>query len=225
MAQNVTNPVRRGERLLEALSSKQDELEHVSRILHEDVGQVLTVVGLHLDVLRQDFAAQSPTIASRTEEIQELLEKALHDIRQLSYRLNPGIVPRSGLRYGLDTLVGNMRDSSPATIRLLMDSQLHLPLPIAVTFYEIATEGLENAVQHSGATLIELLLQRSPGSVRMEIKDNGKGFDLPAALAEGGFGLPWMEHRARRAGLEFRAQSEPGKGTILCAVHHEHEGK
>lgn len=207
-------------RLIDSVTEKQTELNHVARVLHEEVGQVLTVVGLHLDVLRQDYGQANPELAGRTQEIQALLERAVSEVRDLCYRINPDVVQRSGLRYAMDILIGRLRDTSQATIRLLMDSHVHLPLPAAIAFHQIAQQALANAIQHSGATLVEVVLQPALSEVRLEIKDNGCGFD-PAAKppAGNGLGLLWMRHAAQTAGLRLEVQSTPGQGTVVRATH------
>ncbi|HUQ91114.1 MAG TPA: histidine kinase [Bryobacteraceae bacterium] len=223
MSENVGSPDGLTCKLIEALSLKQDELNRVAQVLHEDVGQVLTVVGLQLDVLRQDFVEQSPAIATRTVEIQQLLEKAVGDVRTLSYQLNPGMVPRSGLRYALDTLVGRMRERcNGATIRFLMDSHVHLPLPAAVAVYDITEHALGNAVSHSGATLIEVVLQPLVALVRLEVRDNGRGFDQTQVEAfRPGLGILCMRHTALKSGLTFHIETGYGKGTVIRAVYRE----
>ncbi len=223
MTGNVGSSPDLAARLIDALGAKQDELNHMARVLHENVGQVLTVVGLQLDVLRQDFSAAAPALSGRVADVQRLLEKAISDVRDLSYQLNPDIVPRSGLRYALDTLVGRMRESAQgATIRFLMDSHVHLPLPVAVAMYEITARSLSNAVEHSGASLIEVVLQPLPGCVRLEVRDNGKGFDVARAMTHpAGLGLLWIHHTARKHGFALRVDSHQGKGTAVQAVYQE----
>ncbi len=222
MAENVEAPQRVSDRLVESLSAKQDELNHVARVLHEDVGQVLTAVGLQLDLLRQDYSAQLPGLSERAAEIQNLLEKALDDVRRLSYRVNPDIVQRAGLRHALDRLIGDLRRSTGVTIRFLMDSRIHVPLPAAVAMYRIAEFALDNAVRHAQAALIETVLQPLQGAVRMEIRDDGKGFDPRQAIADPrGIGLLLMRSTAHRSGLHYVLRSEIGKGTTLhvtCAT-------
>ncbi|MCZ2149060.1 MAG: histidine kinase [Bryobacterales bacterium] len=223
MTENVGSSPGLAARLIDALSAKQDELDRVARVLHENVGQVLTVVGLQLDVLRQDYASAGPGLAERVGEAQQLLEKAIVDVRELSYQLNPDIVPRSGLRYALDTLVGQMRESAQgATIRFLMDSHVHLPLPAAVAMYEITARSLSNAVEHSGASLIEVVLQPLPGCARLEVRDNGRGFDIEQVIKEPrGLGLLWIYHTARKNGITLQVESSQGKGTTIQAVYEE----
>src|SRR5260370_828178 len=115
-------------RLLVALVNERDlELARVSRLLHDEISQVLSAVGLQLDVMRMDFAPQVPEIAGRTAEIQRVLEQAIVHLRDLSYELNPSVVERAGLQSALDRLVGPIRQSFPRHIRLHSDARAPIP--------------------------------------------------------------------------------------------------
>jgi signal transduction histidine kinase len=220
MARNVGAPDGLTAKLVQAVGAKQEELERVARVLHEDVGQVLTVTGLHLGILRQD----NPALGDRVDEIQQLLERAIIDVRQLSYQLNPGMVPRSGLRYALDTLIGRIRDKTEVNVRFLMDSRVHVPMPVAVALFDIAEQALGNAMQHSGATKIEVVLQPANEHIRLEIRDNGRGFD-PDSIVNCGLGFVWMDYKARQAGLSLSVESAPGAGTIVQVMYKEPAGE
>ncbi len=84
-------------------------LSRVSRLLHDDVSQVLSAVGLQLDAMRMDFRDQAPGVDSRATEIQELLEQAIEQLRDITNELNPSIVERAGLQFALDRLIGKAR--------------------------------------------------------------------------------------------------------------------
>ena len=221
MAENVVIREPLTDRLIRDLSYRYDELQHVARVLHEDIGQVLTVAGLHLEVLRQDVSRHAPEATQQVTDVQQLLEKAVNDVRELSYRLNPSLVPRSGLRYALDTMVGKLREESGATIRFLMDSKVRPPLPVAMALFEIAEESLRNAARHSGGNLFELVVQPRQDSIILTVKDNGTGFDPESAAQGDGFGLLWMRYRAGQAGVAVQIVSSPGNGTTVEAVYRD----
>ena len=84
-------------------------LSRVSRLLHDDVSQVLSAVGLQLDAMRMDFRDQAPGVDGRATEIQELLEQAIEQLRDITNELNPSIVERAGLQFALDRLIGKVR--------------------------------------------------------------------------------------------------------------------
>lgn len=220
MGEIVETPAVLAERLIGEVRQQQMELQRVARVLHEDTGQILTVIGLHLDLLRQEFREQAPGLGERTAEIQTLLEKVIDGVRQLTYSINPDRVQRSGLRYAMDMLVGETREKDARGIRLLMDSHVHLPLPIAMAFYKIAECALDNSVRHSEAQQIEILIQPAGREVRLEIKDNGKGFRVADVEKNPqGSGLLWMRHLAREHGLDLKIASREGGPTAVHAAY------
>src|SRR3982750_2107709 len=87
--------------IVSAINAREVENARVSRLLHDQVGQVLSAVGLQLDVLKLDFRNQVPELTDRIHDIQKILDEAVQLIRTLSYDLNPSIVERAGLHSAL----------------------------------------------------------------------------------------------------------------------------
>lgn len=207
------------EMLAALVEYRENEFARVSRLLHDEVGQVLSAVGLHLEALRLDFEGRAPEIAGRTAEIQGILEQAVTLVRNLSYELNPAIVERAGLAFALDRLAGRLRDRFKGTLRLLHEPNVHVPAPAGTAFYKIAELAIENAIIHSDCTLIEVLVRRTKAGVTLEVRDNGKGFNVQAACdQQAGLGLTLMEHYGREAGLQYSVESTLGKGTTVRAA-------
>ena len=99
--------------LFAALNEHEAVLSRVSRLLHDEVSQVLSAVGLQLDAMRMDFREQAPGVDARASEIQELLEQAIEQLRDITNELNPSIVERAGLQFALDRLIGKVRAAFP----------------------------------------------------------------------------------------------------------------
>ena len=95
--------------IVSTINAREVESNRVSRLLHDEVGQVLSAVGLLLDVLKLDYCKQVPDITDRVHEIQKMLDNAVQQVRALSYDLNPSVVERAGLQSALDRLVGRFR--------------------------------------------------------------------------------------------------------------------
>jgi len=207
------------EMLATMLEYREQEFARVAKLLHDQVGQVLSAVGLHLDALRLELEPQVPGIAERTAEIQNILEHAVVLVRNLSYELNPAIVERAGLSFALDRLAGRFRDCFSGTIRLLYEAGTHVPPAVGTAFYKIAELAVENAVAHAGCSLIEVLVRPTREGVVLEVRDNGTGFDVSSARAEHrGLGMTLMAHYASEAGIEYSLGSTLGKGTSVRAV-------
>jgi signal transduction histidine kinase len=118
------------------------------RVLHDEVGQILTAVGLQLDVLRLDYAAQIPEIAGRTAEIQQLLDRALIQVRDLCTVADPAIAERIGLTAALEHLAEPAR-SRGLSVTIQTDLP-RLPEPPANAFYAAAASVLSYA-EYRGA--------------------------------------------------------------------------
>lgn len=214
--------------LVSTINSRELEASRASKLLHDEVGQVLSAVGLQLDVVKLDFKERLPEIVGRTNEIQQMLEMAVQQVRALSYALNPAIVERAGLYSALDRLVGRLRDRHPGSIRYVFDSTVRVPTTVGNAWYKIAELALANAIQHSGADRIEVLVKRTAKSNVLEVRDSGKGFDLQNARAEcPGLGLLLIEHYAAQVPVPVEIKSGPGNGTIVRSkmVLTEEEGR
>jgi signal transduction histidine kinase len=206
--------------LVSTINAREVESDRVSRTLHDEVGQVLSAVGLQLDVLRLDFQDQLPEIAPRTIEIQKMLEQAITEVRALSYDLNPAMVERVGLQNAFDRLIGRTRTRFSGTIRFLFDPSVRVPLEVGNAWYKIAEHALENALKHSGASRIEVHVRSTAKATTLEIRDNGLGFSLlDTKVHSGGLGLLLIEHYATQAGIENSILSGPGKGTVVRSTY------
>ncbi len=131
--------------LFAAMNEHEAVLARVSRLLHDDVSQILSAVGLQLDAMRMDFREQAPGVDSRAAEIQELLEQAIEQLRDISNELNPSIVERAGLQFALDRLVGKPAPNFSGTLRLHFDASLRVPTILAKAFYKITECALDIA--------------------------------------------------------------------------------
>jgi PAS domain S-box-containing protein len=205
--------------VLGALKAQEFERRMVSKFLHDSVGQNLTALGLQLDLIRMDLESVSPDTCGRIGEIQKLLEEMMESVREYSYELNPSTVERAGLRPALDRMLGRIRARFPGALRVNVDPSLKLNPKLASAIFQILQEGVENAVQHSGCSAIEIAVKSTRTGTVLEVRDNGRGFD-PADLVSGrrGLGLLSMEHYAAQAGLELSITSTRETGTTVRAA-------
>jgi signal transduction histidine kinase len=201
--------------LFAAINEHEAVLARVSRLLHDDVSQILSAVGLQLDAMRMDFRKQSPGVDSRAAEIQELLEQAIEQLRDISNELNPSIVERAGLQFALDRLAGTVRANFPGTLRLHFDGSLRVPTVLAKAFYKMTECALETAIAAPGCSLIDIYVKRSHGEYVLEITDNG------SANAADPDSEPLrrllMDYYASKHHVTLKIQRTPGKGSLIRA--------
>jgi signal transduction histidine kinase len=205
--------------MLVALVNERDlELARVSRLLHDEISQVLSAVGLQLDVMRMDFAPQVPEIAGRTAEIQKVLEQAIVHLRDLSYELNPSVVERAGLQSALDRLVGRIRQSFAGHILLHFDAVVRIPTEVGTALFKIAEYAVEQAAQQPGCTQIEIHVKRAQGDFVLEVTDDRPSRaprvpqDSPQAI-----GKLLAEYYAAQSGVVLSEIHIPATGTTVRA--------
>jgi signal transduction histidine kinase len=204
---------------LAALDNQQLERSKLARMLHDEVAQVLSAAGLQLDILRMDLADKVPEIAVRTAEIQDLLDRVVKGIRDLSYQLNPDIVQRAGLRPALDLMVGRFRKSFPGSIRLIYDSSARVPAAVGMAMERIAEEAVTNAIRHAGCNEIEIVVKCTRAGAALQVRDDGTGFDYQLAKRRAhGLGLLAMDYYATKAGLRFSVSENDGGGVVVRAI-------
>lgn len=202
------------EKLLALLSEREAEQAKVARMLHDDAGQVLSAIGLHLDVLKGDL---TPEQRAQVVDIQKLLELVITRIRAASQALHVNVVERAGLGFALQQLATKAREKGTGmTVQLQVAPGERWPNEPAHAAYRIVSELMENSMRHSGAQRVEIRMQ----SGVVEVRDDGRGFDPEKKT--GGLGLLLCRHLAKRARLGFAIQSGTGQGTIVKLTLHGH---
>jgi chemotaxis family two-component system sensor kinase Cph1 len=189
--------------------------ERIGRILHDEIGQVLSGVGLQLEAMRLEFQ-QQPEIAERTAELQSLLEQAMSRVRGISNELNPSVVERAGLHFALEGLAARYQAQFGCAVRQQMDPNIRLPRPVAIAFYRVAEYAFAHAVRRSRTTRIDVKLKSSRDASVLEIKDDGDaGAPGSGGPPEARVELLKLHYHARRAGIGVTVESSIGKGTIV----------
>jgi signal transduction histidine kinase len=203
--------------LFGAISEHEAALARVSRLLHDDVSQVLTAVGLQLDAMRMDFRNEAPGIEDRAAEIQTMLEQVIDQLRDISNELNPSIVERTGLQFALDRLAGKVRERFSGTLRLQLDPATRVPTVIAKAFYQIAEGAIDQGLSRPGCSLIEIQLKRSQGEFVLEVRHNGKAQEPGDGAAS--FDRLRMDYYASKNQVALEVNDSPKGGTVVRASY------
>lgn len=202
------------------LAAQETERRNIARELHDEIGQLLTVIKLDLQtVLRQSKVA---SLAPIVKESMEAIDRAVERVRDLSLDLRPSMLDDLGLVPTLRWYV--QRQARHASVDINLDvpaSTPRAPSDIETACFRVAQEALTNAVRHAAATKIDVTLTVQDDAIELTVRDNGKGFDVPVAhrhtMAGTGFGLLGMAERAQLAGGQLKLDSRPGAGTTMHA--------
>jgi signal transduction histidine kinase len=197
-------------------AAKEEERRFIAHELHDELGQMLTVVKLRLAA---DGHGAGATPASRANaETVALIDGMIGRVRQISADLRPPLLDEVGLLAALRAYVDGQSALSGVAIELDtsgMDSE-RLGADREIACFRVVQESLTNALRHASPKQIRVQVVRRPTSLSLAIADDGRGFDtgtLAAASVGGHLGVVGMQQRVRARGGTFRLSSQPGGGT------------
>jgi signal transduction histidine kinase len=194
-----------------SIHGQEEERRRLAHALHDGAGQALAAVLIQLAVLEKAMPARH--LGEKVSEVRALTKAILGDLRGLTQDLRPALLDRLGLAAALHELARSMTSDELRVDCLVEPPSLRLPGEVSITLFRIAQAALANLAQHAGARCAQVTLAGDGGSVRLQIEDDGKGFD-PAAPGRGaGIGIIGMRERAAWLGGTFRIESAPGRGT------------
>jgi signal transduction histidine kinase len=199
------------------LSAQETERRRIARVLHDDVGQLLTAVRLNLQRLVPE-ESNGPVISDTIR----LVDVTLKEVRGLSGELLPTYLDDLGL--GPAVALVASRQGERADQAIVVEQSLgdeRLPEPIETAAFRIVRHALTNIARHANAKNVHIAMRRDPRAVELVIVDDGIGFDVPAAKARSqageSLGLVEMAEIAYMAGALLTLTSAKGKGTTVRA--------
>ncbi|CAN5693353.1 hypothetical protein BH24ACT20_BH24ACT20_07080 [soil metagenome] len=202
---------RRNEEALREM--REGERRRIARDLHDVVLQDLTYSLQSMQASRFLERNEKEDAGRRDQEI-EALRKAVGGLREAIYDLRLDSFQEQSLLRSVKSLVElNRRMSSEWEVNLLAEEDLpDLPGVVKVEVFRVLQEALVNVRRHSGARRVEVILGAEGEYVRVEVRDDGCGFDPEESS---GMGITGMIERAKAIDGEFEVRSEPGKGTEI----------
>jgi signal transduction histidine kinase len=203
------------------LETSEAELRRIARELHDEIGQTLTAAKLEIEAARRlhDPAA----IGLRLDDSLALIEHLLQSVRELSLNLRPASLDALGLVGAIQAHATAMAGRVGLKLSFEADElKARFDSSMEIACFRVAQEALTNVLRHAHATSVRIALRRSEGDfLRLEVEDNGFGFDPAAAMSssESGvsFGLLGMRERAELTGGSFSCLATPGQGTEIIA--------
>jgi two-component system sensor histidine kinase UhpB len=189
------------------LTALESERRRIGQELHDEIGQRLTGILLQLGRVHDEAPAH---LRARIAAVQDEEREALDEVGALAWQLRPGILDDLGLLSALEALVGTLEEPSDARINAVLPAGLPaIDAEVELVVYRIAQEALTNAVRHSGASTIELRLDRTERGLSLLVADDGRG--LVGSEIDGA-GIRGMRERSLLVGGRLRIGSPSGQG-------------
>jgi signal transduction histidine kinase len=187
-----------------------EDRERIARDLHDSVIQDLFAVGLALQGISQ--LVSDITAAATIEDSIDRLDRVVETLRSYIFELRSRIERRQ-LDERLQELVSRLGTAYPAMVVLEIGIQRLDSYQLEDEVVKFVTEALSNALRHSGATEVDVVVDAVDGWCRVTVRDNGYGFDTGASTS--GMGLANMAARAAGLGGHLDMSSAPDVGTLV----------
>ncbi len=197
------------------LETQEQTLQNISWELHDNVGQLLSVAKMQLNMLQPDVANGQKTILDDTSEI---ISKSLQEIRLLSKLMNPETVKNMGLEKSIELELQrfNRLKFLDANLNIIGD-EIVIDKKDEIILFRILQEFLSNTVKHSKAPKLDVTLTYTKDNLTIKAQDFGVGFDEKEI--QKGSGLINMKSRAKLIDTEFSLLSKKDKGVVLTLVY------
>jgi signal transduction histidine kinase len=203
----------RSELAQKLIATQESTLRHISRELHDEFGQVLTAVGSLLRRAAKDVPEKSG-LHEDLQEVREIAQSTLNNIRSLSQALHPVLLEEAGLETTLDWYIPTVERQTGLVLHYQKSgTPFALETAAGVQVYRVVQEALNNVNRHSGAKEAWIRLQFKPETLELEVEDHGKGF-VPVA-GQTGIGLVAMRERAEIIGGTLRVVPVETGGTMV----------
>lgn len=195
------------------------ERDRIAREMHDGVVQSLFSISLGLEVCKKQVLRDPGAVAVRLDELQVHLNRSMTELRRFIYDLRPMKLAELGLVGALEFWVREVTLGRAMKGRVTTHGESPRLTPSQeACLYRVAKEAVSNVVKHSGADDFEVQIRYLPGHVRIEVRDDGHGFEPDRVLESGtgGMGLVSIRERMRQEGGTFFVDSTPGRGSVLC---------
>ena len=222
VARDVTDERRMQENLRYYLQqvtrAQEEERKRIARELHDETLQNLIVISRKLEKITSSEALWEESLEV-VRGLKKQIEVAVQEMRRFSNDLRPSVLDDLGLLPALELLADDMeKQGIPTDFRVIGEAR-RLPPEVEVMLFRIAQEAVRNIWRHAQASAAQLDIEFSDSLLRVSIKDDGSGFQLPQSLGDqaslGKLGLAGMQERARLLGGTLMLDSKPGKGTTI----------
>ena len=203
-----------------------EERMRLARDLHDTVNQQLFVLAMRAAALKNRLGKDcggAEKLIPEMEKLEEMARLAHSQIRELILQIRPVTLENEGLGPALEEYVNNTVESEGWQITTRIDHSIRPDGMVSESLFRIAQEALNNISKHASANKVEVFLGWEGNNIKIEIGDNGAGFDPRRTIRPTAVGLSGIRERTKDIGGRLAIKSAPGEGTRICVMVSDEE--
>jgi PAS domain S-box-containing protein len=195
---------------------REEERKIIARELHDDLGQIVTVLKIDIRTLKNSLENSSDIVLSNVNDILETVDGLIKKIRKIAHQLRPNLLDTVGLQAALKNHCLEFEKNTTANCFFYNETNNErLPQDVEIALFRICQESLTNVMRHAEASEVVVRLSKDNDEIVLEITDNGNGFDM--TKTENTLGLVGIKERAASIKIALTIESSIGNGTTIKA--------
>ena len=198
-----------------------EERARIAREIHDGVAQSLAFAALKIDLGRKLLEKDAERASNELEQAGSTVRESIREVRRSIFALRPVDLERHGFAETVRRYVDDFGPQNGVQVQLEIEDLGTLDARSEATLFRIFQEAMHNVAKHSAARTVWVRLGRQDDQTFVDVRDDGKGFDLDSVhdrvSSAGGLGLRQMRERIEARGGSFTLTSAPGEGTNIRA--------
>lgn len=208
---------KRMEDLLRALIARQEkdweaERKRIAWEVHEELGQLLTALQINFSLLHKRLDRDGASSPAQFESMTALLDRSIRVVRTVATDLRPNVLDL-GIASAIEWLADEFTKYAAIPCELHLGEEIHMSEVYTTAVFRLAEELLDNVARHADADSVVITLEGREHSCFLEVRDDGRGFDLDMPM-EKTLGLLRLKERVNALNGELLISSVPGQGTV-----------
>lgn len=197
---------------------REEERLHISREIHDELGQLLTVLKMDVSWLSKKMEPDNAIAKEKLNEILKVIDTTVKTVRRIASELRPSLLDDLGLVAAMEWHMEEFERRSGILKELYIpETEIQIPDSHKIGIFRIFQESLTNVARHSQATKVAVSLVEKEKKLVLTIRDNGKGFEEKRSTKKT-LGLLGMKERSQMMGGQYSISGSPGEGTIVTVT-------
>lgn len=209
-----------------ALEAEIRERKRIGQELHDSLGHLLSIAGLHASVLQKRKELSPDKKEDLLEALMKTIDDAFSEVRNISHNLAPSLLSEQGLKGALKSITDRVNQSTKLTMSFdtfgLNGSMDYL---IENTLFRTIQEIVNNTIKHAEASSLFIQVTKGNDEISLMAEDNGKGFNIDEISDYSSNGLQHMRSRIENLNGTIFIDSSPGRGTIISILIPLHKAE
>jgi signal transduction histidine kinase len=207
------------------LTVREEERKAVAREVHDELGQVLSTLKIDLTWLKKRLPEDREELVQKAASMRELIDSTIDIVQNITAELRPLVLDDLGLAAAVESEAGKFQERTGIRCEATVED-VSIDLALSAAVFRVFQESLLNVVRHADASRVSIELKAEDATLKMTIKDNGKGITSDEVGAPTSFGLMGMRERILALGGTVEIEGKHNMGTLVSvSIPIKGEGK